>query len=134
MLGLLYMLHEAQWVRRVDRRLEAPSAAADLDGLTFVQLSDFHVGFRPSFNLRATRKAVDMALAARPDLVLITGDFACGPHGRAELQRQLRRLAGAAPLGVFGVLGQSRSRRQQGAVRAAHRPAPDRGLRRASAR
>ena len=79
------MVHEAQWVRRVDRRLEAPAAAADLDGLTIVQLSDFHVGFRPSFNLRATRKAVDMALAARPDLVLVTGDFACGPHGRAEL-------------------------------------------------
>ena len=48
-LGLLYMVHEAQWVRRVDRRLEAPAAAADLDGLTIVQLSDFHVGFRPSF-------------------------------------------------------------------------------------
>jgi len=102
---LLYMVHEAQWVRRVDRRLEAPAAAADLDGLTIAQLSDFHVGFRPSFNLRAMRKAVDMALAARPDLVLVTGDFACGPHGRAELQRQLRRLADAAPLGVFGVLG-----------------------------
>ena len=99
------MVHEAQWVRRVDRRLEAPAAAADLDGLTIAQLSDFHVGFRPSFNLRAMRKAVDMALAARPDLVLVTGDFACGPHGRAELQRQLRRLADAAPLGVFGVLG-----------------------------
>ena len=92
-------------MRRVDRRLEAPSAAADLHGLTIVQLSDFHVGFTPSFNLRATRKAVDMALAARPELVLITGDFACGPHGQAELQRQLRRLADAATLGVFGVLG-----------------------------
>ena len=104
-LGLLYMAHEAQWVRRVDRRLEAPAAAADLNGLTIVQLSDFHVGFRPSFNVRAMRKAVDMALAARPDLAFITGDFACGPHGRAELQRGLRRLAGAALLGVFGVLG-----------------------------
>jgi len=103
--GLLYMVLESQWVRRVDRRLEAPVDAADLDGLTVAQLSDFHVGFRPSFNLRATRKAVDLALAARPDLVLITGDFACGPHGRVELQRQLRRLSGAAPLGVFGVLG-----------------------------
>ena len=104
-LGLLYMVHEAQWVRRVDRRLPAPTAAVDLDGLTLVQLSDFHVGFRPSLNVRAMRKAVDMALEARPDLVLITGDFACGPHGRAELQRQLRRLVGATPLGVFGVLG-----------------------------
>jgi predicted MPP superfamily phosphohydrolase len=104
-LSLLYMAHEAQWVRRIDRRLEAPAAAADLDGLTIVQLSDFHVGFRPSFNVRAMRKAVAMAVAATPDLVLITGDFACGPHGRAELQRQLRRLADAARLGVFGVLG-----------------------------
>ena len=99
------MVHEAQWVRRVDRRLEAPVDAADLRGLTIVHLSDFHIGFRPSFNLRATRQAVAMALAARPDLVLITGDFACGPHGMAELRQLLRRLAGAAPLGVFGVLG-----------------------------
>ncbi len=101
----MYMLHEAQWVRRVDRRLEAPAAAADLHGLTIVQLSDFHVGFRPSFNLRALRKAVALALAARPGLVLISGDFACGPHGSAELQHLLRRLADAAALGVFAVLG-----------------------------
>jgi len=97
------MLHEAQWVRRADRRLPAPDASTDLDGLIIVQLSDFHAGFTPSFNLRAMRKAVDLALAARPDLVLITGDFACGPHGQAEFRRQLRRLT--APLGVYGVLG-----------------------------
>jgi uncharacterized protein len=102
-LALAYLLYEAQWVRRVDRRLPAPDAAAAFDGLTVVQLSDFHAGFMPSFNLRAMRKSVDLALAARPDLLLITGDFACGPHGRAEFQRQLRRLQ--APLGVFAVLG-----------------------------
>ncbi len=90
-------------MRRVDRRLAAPAASAALDGLVVVQLSDFHAGLTPSFNLRATRKAVDLALAARPDLVLITGDFAGGPHGAGELQRQLRRLR--APLGVFGVFG-----------------------------
>jgi predicted MPP superfamily phosphohydrolase len=97
------MAHEAQWVRRVDRRLEAPTAAADLDGLTIVQLSDFHVGFRPSLNLRATRKAVDLALEAEPDLVVITGDFVGGRTGLDELRRQLLRLA--PPLGVFGVFG-----------------------------
>ena len=102
-LGLIYLLHEAQWVRRVDRRLPAPDAAAALDGLTVVQLSDFHAGFWPSLNLRAMGKAVDLALAAAPDLVLITGDFAGGPHGGEELRRQLRRLT--APLGVFAVLG-----------------------------
>ncbi len=102
-IGAVYMLHEAQWVRRVDRRLPAPDAAAALDGLVVVQLSDFHAGFAPSLNLRAMRKAVDLALAAAPDLLLITGDFAGGPHGSREFQRQLRRLT--APLGVYGVFG-----------------------------
>jgi uncharacterized protein len=87
----------------VDRRLRAPAGAADLDGLTIVQLSDFHAGFAPSLNVRAMRKAVDLTLAAAPDLVLITGDFSGGPFGEAALRRQLRRLR--APLGVFGVLG-----------------------------
>jgi predicted MPP superfamily phosphohydrolase len=90
-------------VRRVDRALPAPGVAAALDGLTVVQLSDFHVGFVPSLNLRATRRAVDLALAARPDLVLVTGDFAGGLAGLDELRRQLLRLR--PPLGVFGVLG-----------------------------
>jgi uncharacterized protein len=102
-LGLAYLLHEAQWVRRVDRRLPAPDAAAALDGLTIVQLSDFHAGFSPSLNLRATRKAVDLALAVEPDLVVVTGDFSGGRRGGDELRRQLLRLA--PPLGVFGVLG-----------------------------
>jgi uncharacterized protein len=90
-------------VRRVDRRLTAPDADAALDGLTVVQLSDFHAGFTPSLNLRATRKAVDLVLAADPDLVVVTGDFAGGPAGLDELRRQLLRLR--PPLGVFGVLG-----------------------------
>ena len=101
--GLVYLLHEAQWVRRVDRRLPAPDADAALDGLTVAQLSDFHAGFTPSLNLRAASKAVDLALAAQPDLVLVTGDFAGGAHGLDELRRQLLRLR--PPLGVFGVFG-----------------------------
>ena len=116
-------------MRRVDRRLPAPDADAALDGLTVVQLSDFHAGFRPSLNLRAARKAVDLALAA-----------AAGPRRH---HRRLRRRDGwasascgasccvcAPPLGVFGVLRQPRPRRQQGAVRAADGPALRRGLRR----
>ncbi len=100
---MAYLLHEAQWVRRVDRRLPAPDADAALGGLTVVQLSDFHAGFMPSLNLRAARKAVDLTLAAAPDLVLITGDFAGGAHGLPELRRQLLRLR--PPLGVYGVFG-----------------------------
>ncbi|HIH76636.1 MAG TPA: hypothetical protein HA343_04910, partial [Methanomassiliicoccales archaeon] len=102
-LSLAYMFHEAQWVRRADQSLRAPDADPSLDGLVVVQLSDFHIGFAPSMNLRAMRKAIDLALAASPDLVLITGDFMCAPRGLREFERQLRRLT--APLGVFGVFG-----------------------------
>ncbi|MEZ5126072.1 MAG: metallophosphoesterase [Thermoleophilia bacterium] len=101
--GAAYMLYEAQWLRRVDRRLLVPEVAADLDGLTIVQLSDLHAGFGPSLNVRALRKAVDLTLAARPDLVVVTGDFAGGPFSQSAWQRQLRRLM--APLGVLGVMG-----------------------------
>ncbi len=87
----------------MDRRLRAPAGAADLDGLTIVQLSDFHAGFAPSLNVRAMRKAVDLTVAAAPDLILITGDFSGGLFGTAALQHELRRLR--APLGVFAVLG-----------------------------
>ena len=87
----------------MDRRLPAPGCPPDLDGLTVVHLSDFHAGYRFSLNARATRKAVDLALAAAPDLVLITGDFSSGPDGRAGLLAQIRRLH--PPLGVFAVLG-----------------------------
>ena len=102
-LALAYMLVEAQWVRRVTHRLPAEGVDAALDGLVVVQLSDFHAGFRPSFNMRAMRKAIDLALAAKPDLIVFTGDFACGTGEEAAFQRQLRRLA--APLGVVGVFG-----------------------------
>jgi uncharacterized protein len=102
-LASVYMLVEAQAVRRVARRLPAPDAHPDLDGLVVVQLSDFHAGFRPSLNLRAMRKAIDLTLAARPDLIVVTGDFAPGPRPSAAFRRQLSRLR--APLGVFAVLG-----------------------------
>jgi hypothetical protein len=49
------------------------------------------------------RRAVDLALAARPDLIVITGDMAPGPRPAAEFRRQLSRLR--APLGVFAALG-----------------------------
>ena len=102
-LASVYMLVEAQAVRLVARRLPAPGASPDLDGLVMVQLSDFHAAFQPSLNLRAMRRAIDLTLEAQPDLIVITGDLAPGPRPSAEFRRQLSRLQ--APLGVFAVLG-----------------------------
>lgn len=101
--GVCYLVFEAQWVRRVERAVVIPDLAPDLDGLSIAHLSDMHAGFRPSLNMRAARRAFDLTLAARPDLIAITGDFAGGPANFGALERELRRLH--APLGVFAVQG-----------------------------
>ena len=62
-----------------------------------------HVGFQPSLNLRATRKAFAMAREAAPDLIVITGDLVCGAGRLDELKAELATLS--APLGVYAVLG-----------------------------
>jgi predicted MPP superfamily phosphohydrolase len=77
-----------------------PSALA---GLRVVHLTDLHVG--PLFGRRAVKRVVALANACRPDVVVLTGDFASF--------RSLRFLAGAtaelgelhARLGVFACVG-----------------------------
>jgi hypothetical protein len=102
-LALLYMLFEAQWVRRSEHTVRVPDLPPDLEGLTLVQLSDVHAGFRFSLNMRAARKAFAMARAARPDIIAYTGDLAGGPANLEVVKRLLESLA--APLGVYAVLG-----------------------------
>jgi predicted MPP superfamily phosphohydrolase len=101
--ALSYMLFEAQWVRRVEFSVRVAGLHPDLDGLAIAHLSDPHAGFRPSLNMRAARIAVDLAMAAQPDLIAVTGDLA---GGSANLDR-IKALLGTlhAPLGVFAVLG-----------------------------
>jgi uncharacterized protein len=103
-LGALgYMLFESQWVRRADETIAIDELPAGISGLTIALLADFHAGFRPSFNLRAIRRAIDIARAAHPDLVVIAGDLAGGPANLGKLNVLLRRLD--APLGVYAVYG-----------------------------
>jgi predicted MPP superfamily phosphohydrolase len=90
-------------VRR--RRVRLPGWPAALDGLRVAVLSDLHAGAGGP----RVRTVVDAANRARPDLVVLLGDFVDAhahpeEHGQAERVAQL--LAGLeAPLGVFGLLG-----------------------------
>jgi predicted MPP superfamily phosphohydrolase len=102
-LGLLYLLFEAQWVRRVERTIVVSDLPADLDGLTIAHLADFHAGFGFSLNMRATRRAVALTVAARPDLIAVTGDLAGGRANGPALRAALAVLH--APLGVYAVPG-----------------------------
>ena len=84
------------------------------DGLTIVQLSDFH--YDPDVTVPPIRKAVEITNGLRPDLIVLTGDFVTVPplsklfHNKKHSARVaepcaalLRQLS--APLGVFAVLG-----------------------------
>ncbi|WP_027480911.1 metallophosphoesterase [Deinococcus pimensis] len=73
-------------------------------GARVAHLSDLHYGL---FVGRGTvRRWVDAVLAARPDLVVITGDFldsGVGGRRHRKLMEELSRLS--APLGVYAVWG-----------------------------
>jgi uncharacterized protein len=93
---------ESQWVRCVHYRIPLRRLASIAPSLRIAHLSDLHIGAL-SLNDRALRKGIDLILAARPDLILISGDLRARTSGTAALTRQLGRLA--APLGAFAVLG-----------------------------
>jgi predicted MPP superfamily phosphohydrolase len=100
--GAAWSLFEAQWVEL--RELEAPVAGLprELDGLTILHLSDFHLGTL-SLNGRALERAIAWAAEAEVDVVALTGDLVSRRRGAASLGRALGRLR--VRHGVYAVLG-----------------------------
>jgi predicted MPP superfamily phosphohydrolase len=81
--------------------------APELRGLTIAVISDLHGG-APFIDATKIERVVAMTNAAKPDLVLITGDLNSHMWGRnngpiGAIIRQLRPLS--APLGVYAVIG-----------------------------
>lgn len=71
------------------------------DGVRIAQLSDIHVGnLTPAKHVRA---AVDAANAAKPDLIVLTGDYVCWKRSEAALAGD--QLAGLQAPRVLAVLG-----------------------------
>lgn len=71
------------------------------DGVRIAQLSDIHVGnLTPASHIRA---AIAAANAAKPDLVVLTGDYVC--WRRAEVAMAREQLAGLTAPRVLAVLG-----------------------------
>jgi predicted MPP superfamily phosphohydrolase len=106
------------------RRLEValPGWPAGQRSLTVALLSDVHLGNR-AMDARRLNSIVDQVNGARPDLVLIAGDFVVGQGSQvgaaraAGLQKPLSRLL--APMGVIAVLGNHDHWTAPGAVRKA---------------
>src|SRR5512140_3377494 len=71
------------------------------DGVRIAQLSDIHVGnLTPASHVRA---AIDVANAAKPDLIVLTGDYVCWRRHEAELAAD--QLGGLKAPRVLAVLG-----------------------------
>ncbi len=102
--GYGYGRFEATWLHVVEATIVVPRLPCSFAGLRVALVTDPHHG---RFNsLEYIAASVDAVNALAPDLVLLGGDFAHGPHGRKYLapgMRELGRLT--APFGVFGVPG-----------------------------
>ena len=85
-----------------------PSWPPEQAGLRIALLSDLHVG-SPFNGLDKLRRIVEETNAARPDLVVIAGDFVITaiPGGRFVAPEPIAEVLGGlhAPLGVHAVLG-----------------------------
>lgn len=94
------------WPRRVEltqHEAPLPGLPADLDGLRVVQLSDLHVGFYSRAGL--VRRGVSLANSLKPDLVVLTGDFANCRSERVLRESAQELTALQARRGVFACLG-----------------------------
>jgi hypothetical protein len=99
---------EPAGLRNEDHRLVLDAWPATCDGLRVAVLADLHTG-SPWNDLAKLAEIVDLTNRARPDLILLAGDFVIhdvvggrfvAPEASAAALAEL-----SAPLGVFAVLG-----------------------------
>lgn len=93
---------EPTWLEVNRWALGIDGLGPELDGFHIVQLSDLHFGKHLPRDYVA--EAVGSALAEKPDLVVLTGDFV--HKGFRHVEQAAESLAGLrAPHGVYAVLG-----------------------------
>ena len=100
--GLGWALFEAQWLELNEVEVPLERLPEELDGLTILHLSDFHLG-TASLNGWALEQAVRWAEQDSIDLVLLTGDLLSRARAEVRLRTALGRLR--PRYGVYAVLG-----------------------------
>jgi predicted MPP superfamily phosphohydrolase len=107
-LGLWAFWLEPASLHNKNHEIVLPSWPVSCDGIRVAVLADLHVG-SPYNGVDKLRRIVDLTLAAKPDLILLAGDYVIhGVVGGKFIEPEiivegLSRLS--APLGVFAVLG-----------------------------
>jgi predicted MPP superfamily phosphohydrolase len=100
--GLAWSLFESQWVEFVERDVPLRALPRELEGVTILHVSDFHLG-TVSFNSRTLEQAIEWVANQPVDLVVVTGDLVSRRRGERTLRAALARLDGR--FGTFAVLG-----------------------------
>ncbi len=89
-------------------QLKLKKLPKSFSGLRVAQISDIHMG--GWMNLERFQQVADLVLAAKPDVLLITGDFLLGHRFTEEIRRAIEDLTGvlsslAETIPSFAVLG-----------------------------
>lgn len=102
LLILGYGAYEAQNLQVNTITLRSPKLAADRQRIRVVQISDLHLG--PMMFPARVKPIVDAAVAAKPDILVCTGDLLDGRiHDPVEILQVLNAIK--APMGKFAVTG-----------------------------
>jgi predicted MPP superfamily phosphohydrolase len=102
MLGPMWMVAEPYTLFVVHNTVSSPDVPMAFDGTRIVFLADIHAG--PNFSAARVGRVIDRAMALKPDLIVLGGDYVGGgTNGASMFYPQAGRLR--APLGVFAVLG-----------------------------
>jgi predicted MPP superfamily phosphohydrolase len=88
-------------VRVVPVEIEVRDLPAGLDGVRIAALSDFELGLWPD-NERVAATAVQRAIDAKPDLVVLLGDYVARGGDYGALDRVLAPLRGRQVMAVLG--------------------------------
>ncbi len=101
-LGAYAFLVEPRWLQVTRTKIHARNLPPALEGFRIALLTDLHAG--EGTPLSVVRRACRMAVAERPDLIALTGDFAADDaSGFREVLSALACLD--APHGVYAVPG-----------------------------
>ena len=103
--GLYGYFIEPRWVRCKSVTIRNSIMAETFKGLKIVHISDLHVGksWPP-----AVVRALGIMRDIKPDMIFLTGDYVPWNRSRKDYDASIAFLSNLeAPLGVFGVLGDS---------------------------
>ena len=99
--GPRYGFPAVENLRVVPVEIQVPSLPRGWEGMRIAAISDFQLGLWPE-NERVAAAAIERALALRPDLVVLLGDYIARGEDFAALGRVLAPLKGRPTFAVLG--------------------------------